>query len=152
MNKHLSNLIAIKTKHKKRAKLLAKKFAQDTYDFNQAGDKILIDQPAAVSALERAYYKLCTSDLPCVWIVLTADEASEFPRNFDLNDKTVCVLAAVHCADGCYGYSIGRCDVNFIDTREREREATKKAIDLAFGLATNSSQNSAYSDLCNVRN
>jgi len=152
MNKHNNNLIAIKTKHKKRAKLLAQKFAQDTYDFNQAGDKILIDDPAAVRALERAYYKLCTSVLPCVWITLTADEARGFPRNFDLNENTVCTLAAIHCADGCYGYSIGKCDVYFLDAREREREATKKAIDLAFGLATNSSQNSAYSDLCKVRN
>ena len=141
MNKHHNNLIAIKTKHKKRAKLLAKKFAQNTYDFNQAGDKILIDDPAALSALERAYYKLCTSDLPCVWITLTADEASGFPRNFDVNDKTVCVLAAVHCTDGCYGYSIGKCDVCFIDEEGREREAGKMAINLAFDLALDRRRN-----------
>lgn len=140
MSKHHNNVIAIKTKHKKRAKLLAKKFAQDTYDFNQAGDKILIDDPAALSALERAYYKLCTSDLPCVWVTLTADEAIEFPRNFDLNDKTVCVLAAVHCADGCYGYSIGKCDVDFLDEEGREREAGKMAINLAFDLAISTSK------------
>ena len=152
MNKHHNDLIAIKTKHKKRAKFIAHNFAQDTYDLNEAGEKILVDDPSAVGALERAYYKLCTSDLPCVWITLTADEASGFPRNFDLNENTVCTLAAIHRTDGCYGYSIGKCDVYFLDTREREREATKKAIDLAFGLATNSSQNSAYSDLYKVRN
>ena len=135
MKKHHNNLIAVKTKHQQRAKVLAQKFAQGTYDFNQAGEKILIDDPAALGALERAYYKLCTSDLPCVWIKLTAEEACGFPRNFDLNDKTVCVLAAVHCADGCYGYSIGRCDVYFLDEEKREVEASKMAIDLAFGLA-----------------
>lgn len=57
MNKPLHNLIAIKTNHKKRAKLLAHKFARDTYDFNEAGEKILIDHPAAVNALESAYYR-----------------------------------------------------------------------------------------------
>ena len=135
MNKHYNDLIAIKTKHKKRAKLLTKKFARDSYDFNAIGEKILIDHPAAVSALERAYYKLCTSDLPCVWIKLTSEEAGGFPRNFDLNDRTVCVLVAVHCADGCYGYTIGKCDVDFLDEKGRELEASKMAIDLAFELA-----------------
>ena len=140
MNTHHNNLIAIKTKHKKRAKLLANKFARDTFDFNEHGERILIDHPAAVSALKRAYYKLCTSDLPCVWITLTADEASGFPRNFDLNDRTVCVLVAVHCLDGCYGYTIGKCDVDFLDEDGRELEASKMAIHLAFDLAITSSK------------
>ena len=64
MNKHHNNLIAIKTKQKKRAKLLANKFARDTFDFNEDGEKILIDHPAAVSALKRAYYKLSAGALP----------------------------------------------------------------------------------------
>ena len=135
MNKHLNNLIAIKTKHKKRAKLLAKKFALDTFDFNEDGEKILIDHPTAVSALKRAYYKLCTSNFPCVWIRLTDAEARAFPRNYDLKENTVCILAAVHCKDGCYGYTIGKCDVDFLDDKGREREAVKLAIDLAFKLA-----------------
>ena len=140
MSKRNNTLIAIKTKQKKRAKFIAHNFAQDTYDLNEAGEKILVDDPAAVAALECAYFKLCTSDLPCIWITLTSDEASGFPRNFDLNDKAVCVLAAVHCVDGCYGYSIGKCDVDFLDVKERERVATKKAIDLAFDLAVASPQ------------
>ena len=135
MSKRNNTLIAIKTKQKKRAKFIAHNFAQDTYDLNEAGEKILVDDPAAVAALERAYFKLCTSDLPCIWITLTADEASGFPRNFDLNDKAVCVLAAVHCVDGCYGYSIGRCDADFVDEEKRELAASKMAIALAFGLA-----------------
>ena len=152
MNKHNNNLIAIKTKQKKRAKLLAQKFAQDTYDFNEAGEKILVDDPAGVSALKRAYYRLCTSDLPCVWIRLTDEEARAFPRNNDLNENSVCILAAIHCSDGCYGYSIGKCNVDFLDAKERERVATKKAIDLAFGLAISSSQNSTHAGSCKVRN
>jgi len=43
MNKPSHNLIAIKTKKKRRAKFIARNFAQDTYDFNSAGEKILID-------------------------------------------------------------------------------------------------------------
>lgn len=135
MKKHQNNLIAIKTKQKKRAKLLAHKFARDTYDFNEVGEKILIDHPAALGALERAYYKLCTSELPCVWIKLTAEEANCFPRNFDLTDDSVCVLAAIHCLNGCYGYSIGKCDIDFLDEKGREREAGKMAINLAFDVA-----------------
>lgn len=140
MSKHHNNLIAIKTKQKKRAKFIAHNFAQDTYDLNEAGEKILVDDPAAVAALERAYYRLCTSAFPCVWITLTTDEATGFPRNYDLNENTVCTLAAIHCSDGCYGYSIGKCDVDFLDVKERERVATKKAIDLAFDLAVASPQ------------
>lgn len=137
MNKHYNDLIAMLANHEKRAKSLANKFARDTYDLNEDGDKILIDHPAAVGALERAYYKLYNSILSCVWIKLTPEEASGFPRNYDLTDDTVCVLAAVHCVDGCYGYSIGKCDVDFLDEEGREREAGRMAIDLAFELATN---------------
>jgi hypothetical protein len=75
MNKPLHNLIAIKTKKKRRAKFIAHNFAHDTYDFNSAGEKILVDHPAGIGALKRAYYQLCTSDLPCVWIRLTDEEA-----------------------------------------------------------------------------
>lgn len=135
MKKPRNNLIAIKTKQKERATLLAHKFACDTYDFNAKGEKILIDQPAALNALKRAYYKLCTSPLPCVWIKLTAEEARGFPRNHDLNHDSVCVLAAIHCADGCYGYSIGKCDSHFLNEVDREREAGKMAVDLAFDVA-----------------
>ena len=135
MNKPLHNLIAIKTKKKRRAKFIANNFAQDTYDFNEAGEKILIDHPSGVGALKRAYYQLCTSDLPCVWIRLSDEEARAFPRNYDLKENTVCMLAAVHCVDGCYGYTIGKCDADFLDETGREREAVKLAIELAFELA-----------------
>jgi hypothetical protein len=137
MNKHYNDLIAIMANHEKRAKSLAHKFARDTYDFNEVGEKILIDHPAAVGALERAYYKLYNSVLSCVRITLTAKEARAFPRNYDVNADTVCVLAAVHCEDGCYGYTIGKCDVDFLDEEGRELEASKMAIDLAFELAAN---------------
>ena len=135
MNKPSHNLIAIKTKKKRRAKFIANNFARDTYGSNSSGEKIRIDQPAGVGALKRAYYQLCTSDLPCVWIRLTRKEARAFPQNHDLNENAVCILAAVHCADGCYGYTIGKCDVDFIGETGREREAVKLAIELAFELA-----------------
>ena len=141
MKKPLHNLIAIKTKKKRRAKFIAHNFAQGTYDFNSAGEKILVDHPAGIGALKRAYYRLCTSDLPCVWIRLTDEEARAFPRNYDLKENTVCMLAAVHCVDGCYGYSIGKCDIDFLDEAGREREAVKLAIDLAFELAINDRAN-----------
>ena len=135
MNKHYNDLIAMLANHEKRAKSLANKFARNTYDLKEDGDKILIDHPAAVGALERAYYKLYNSVLSCVWVKLTREEASGFPRNYDLTDGTVCVLAAVHCEDGCYGYTIGKCYVDFLDEKGRELEASKMAIDLAFELA-----------------
>ena len=137
MNKHYNDLIAMLANHEKRAKSLVNKFARDTYDLNENGDKILIDHPAAVGALERAYYKLYNSVLSCVWVKLTREEAGGFPRNFDLNDRTVCVLVAVHCVDGRYGYTIGKCDVDSLDEDGRELEASKMAIDLAFALALN---------------
>ena len=140
MNKHYNDLIAIMVNHEKRAKSLTHKFARDTYDFNEVGEKILIDHPAAVGALERAYYKLYNSVRSCVWVKLTPEEASGFPRNYNLSDATVCVLAAVHCEDGCYGYTIGKCDVDCLDEDGREIEASKMALDLAFDLAVASTQ------------
>ena len=91
-----------------------------------------------MGALERAYYKLYNSVRSCVWVKLTPEEASGFPRNYNLSDATVCVLAAVHCEDGCYGYSIGKCDVDCLDEDGREIEASNMALDLAFDLALNS--------------
>lgn len=135
MNKHAHNLIAIKTKDKKHAKLIAHAFARKTYDLNGAGDKILIDNPEGINALERAFYLLCTSDLPCILIKLSDSEARAFPRNHDLKENTVCILAAIHCSDGCYGYSIGRCSSTFILDKERETAAGIMAIEKAFDLA-----------------
>lgn len=108
-----------------------------TNDFNEVGEKILIDHPATVDALERAYYKLYNSVLSCVCITLTTKEARAFPRNYDVNADTVCVLAAVHCEDGCYGYTIGKCDVDCLDDKALEHEAGKLAISLALELAVN---------------
>ncbi len=47
----------------------------------------------------------------------------------------MCVLVAVHYVDGCYEYTIGKCDVDFLEEDGRELEASKMAIDLACELA-----------------
>ena len=71
-----------------------------------------------------------------MWIRLTRKEARAFPQNHDLNENAVCILAAVHSADGCYGYTIGKCDKDFLEKTDREREAVKLAIDLAVECVT----------------